>query len=784
MKITKIFLLTICLGLAFMANAQTPDYDLNLKTVRNDAKAGGELHVVVQIRATAAKSTFDIADFTLRLAFSNQALSIGNTPTVNVSKYSWSSSFTNHLASRFVTFNAGTNLHEVVWQQTDFNTGNIPTTPLTISQGWVDMIEFRFDIVSAEVAYTLIALGSGTQGPGSFNVREVIGGNSLSPVLVLGQGFTEVSFNGTNWTGGNGPGGIPDITDGCKRMVVSSGTATLVGHIECDFFRVAPGAKLVVGPNATLRPFMQNLQNSQFPTLSDFSYQVHSADDFIIDADANGYGQYIGPGVLGTIKQWIGTTSGWRNLSFPVSSGVGFNIGGSAGGFDANSTSFNSNPNCEGTWGNAINTVSVYRFNKGGPEPHEWYGAASAPTGGTEGFSVFAGGFFGTGGIATIKGTFLDPKTSLNYSYSHQAPHIAGGTGSQSAVTQQPGCINESVEDRQANWNGWALVGNPFPCNLDVNMFADDNGFNPNQIRIWNRNTNTYLTPQADGGSSTTTVAPMQAFWLKIGESGDNITLHFNASQRVFDAAQFFKYDGHYISLNAANDATGEQSEIFMQFNGQANKGYDMSYDSYAMSQSGLSVPQLAFHNTYNVNGVQVVAPLDHNTVPEVLYSDSYPLRFWSRAAGDFTFTVDTATMLPTWHVYIEDKLLAPGTFNDITKKGYSFSYDPLTDHTTRFVMYFAPSGNLDIRDEVKSQNSLNCFAYNDDEGIRVAFENYPFDQVNIQIFNAIGQLLKDDKRVNTNEVYLYSKVNNSIGYYVVIVNNPDGTIHSFKVIR
>jgi hypothetical protein len=424
----------------------------------------------------------------------------------------------------------------------------------------------------------------------------------------------------------------------------------------------------------------------------------------------------------------------------------------------------------------------VYRFDRGGPEPHEWYGAASAPTGGTEGFSIFTGGFFGTNGIATIKGTFLDPKGNLTYVYNHNAPHIAGGTGSQSEVTTA--CIPESVEDRQANWNGWALVGNPFPCNLDVNKFATDNGFLPNQIRIWDRANNNYLTPNADGGSATTTVAPMQAFWVKVGIAGNTFNLVFNAAQRVFDVAQFFKYDGNYITLSATNDATGEQQAIYMQFNNQANKDYDMSFDSYVMNQSGATMPQLAFHNTYNVNGVEVVAPLDHNTVPEVIYSDSYPLRFWARAAGDFTFTVDTATMLPTWHVYIEDKLVAPGTYVDITQKGYSFSYDPLSDPTTRFTMYFAPMGNLDIRDEVKNAQVNNCFAYNDNEGIRVAFENYPFDRVNIQIFNSVGQLLKDDKRVNTNELYLYSKANNSIGYYVILVNNPDGTVYSFKVVR
>jgi len=783
MKVKKILLVILNLAIAITLQAQA-DYDLNTKTIRNDGKVGGELHVVVQIRATATKATFNIADFTLSVAFSNTALTLGaNTNPVDASRYEWQGSFVNHLPNKVVNQqDGGSGFNNVGWNQFGTTT-QIPAVPLPIGTAWVDMLLLKFTILSTDRGFLILSLGPGIGNLTSFNVREVLSGNTLSPALTLGNGFTEVVYNGTNWTGGNGVNNSPDVTDACKRLYINAGIATLNTDVECDIFQVASGAKLIIAPNATLKSFMTTLVNAQLPTQPTLNYLVNVSDDFLIDANATGYGQYIGPGLPGTIKQWVGTDAGWRNMAFPVSGGTAYSVGGSAGGYNASSTSFNLNPDCAGSWGNYINTVNVYRFNKG-PEPHEWYGAPSATTGGTEGYNIFTGAPFGTNGIATIKGTFLAPGTTGTFAYTHSAPHVLGSTGSQSEVEQGSGCITEPAADRQANWNGWALVANPFPCNLDVEEFAIDNGIARDQIRIWNRVANAYVDGNAINGFNS--IPPMQAFWIKIGDptTTPSKTIVFQSDQRVFSAGTFQKYPGNQISLTATNLTTQDANAIHLQFNNSATKGYDQLYDAYVLSQPGDFMPQLAFHNTYEVNGKNVVAPLDYNTVPDVIGSDSYQLRFWSRTLGQFIFNVDTTTMLPSWNVYIEDKLIAPNTYVNITHSGYPFSYNPATDSPTRFVMHFAPSGSLDIKDETRIVKPINAYAFTDDKGIRVAFKNYDFDKVNIQIHNPVGQLLTFDKNVNTDELYLYPVIDKEIGFYSIRVLNPDGTVHAFKVIR
>jgi len=785
MKILKIFLVIISLGLAVSTTAQ--DYDLNLKTVKNDAVAGGELHVVVQIRATSAKSTFNLSDFTLRVAFSNAALSVGTVTPLPAARYEWQGQFSTHMPIKSVSLNSTIiGLNELVFFQADPFTANIPNTPLTIGTAWVDVISFKFDIISADAAYLFLNLGQGLGTLSGFNLSEVT--SSVPPQttapLGFGEGFTRVTYDGTNWKGGNGTNNAPNSTDGCKEIYIAAGTATITGNVACDFFRVDPGAKLIVASQATLRTFMQNTVNGQFPAQPTLGFQVSSSDDFVIDANSTGYGQYIGPGLPGTIKQWVGTDQGWRNMSFPVANTSSIDLAGGLFNFDVNSTSYNGTPDDCGSWGNEINSVNVYTFGIGG-QPHEWYGAASnTPTGSGVGYNVFVGGpIFGSSGVITAKGTFYDQSTVGFVSYTHDAPHRVGGTGSQSSVAST--CITDPPADRQSNWNGWVLLGNPFPSNLDVEEFAKDNGIALGQIRIWDRVGNT-IVAATDATKGFTTIAPMQGFWVKTGSAGDSKNLIFHTDQRVFGTTSFLKFAGNQVVLTASNTSNNETKSIYLQFNAYATKGYDQLFDSYGFNSQSQTAPQLAFDNSHMYDGANILAPLDYNAVPDVQASDSYNLRFWSRTAGQFKFDVDSATMLPGWHVFIEDTKLSPGVYQDITSSPYTFSYDPATDAPNRFIMHFSTSAKLTVdEDDAAFENtSYNALVYTDEYGIHINFEDYPFEKVSVQIHNSAGQLLNADTDVNTNELYSYRTDNNSSNFYLITVINSDGSTFSSKIIN
>jgi hypothetical protein len=167
----RIFLIAlISLSTLFSTNAQG-DYDLNIKTIKNDGVVGGDLHIVVQVRATATKGSFNAADFTLAVAFSNQALAINFTNTfVDASDYSWIAPFDTHYPLAAVTYYDGA----FGFSQVGFGRlgATYPVTPLPISATWIDMIELRFTILSTDKAQSFISLIDGLTGADVF--REVV----------------------------------------------------------------------------------------------------------------------------------------------------------------------------------------------------------------------------------------------------------------------------------------------------------------------------------------------------------------------------------------------------------------------------------------------------------------------------------------------------------------------------------------------------------------------------------------------------------------------------------
>jgi hypothetical protein len=751
----KIKYISFILALLLTSALFAQDYELNLKVVQNDRTIAGTFSVVVQVRATPSKGSFIAHGFTQLLIFNDNALDF------TAGSATYLGNFATHGLVPQSTQNQGSNSVEL-------GRGFFLTPPnLTVTTAWQDVVQLDFTIVDPNEILNMRDLGPGLE-PRSQVFDEWIGpGTNDINTLTFGGGFTSVSYDGTSWTGGNGAGGAPDATDAAKEIIVQSGVATLTGDVECDYFEVAAGADLVVGPNATLRPWTQSAANG---------YNiVDGVDGFLVDADATGYGQYLGPGLPGEIKQYVGTDQGWRNVAFPVSGGTNFALGGAPAGFGAASTSATATPVAGGDWGNYINTVNVYTFNNEQASRHEWYGAAAAPTGGTDGYNIFAGGSnFGTNGEFGIQGTFLDPSTAGTASYSHNAPH-ANGTGSQALQST----------DVEANWDGWELVANPYPCNLDAQEFATANGLAIEQVRVWDRSQNVYVNFSGSGVSGANpsvpsagsgVIAPMQAFWIKTGTAPSTANITYPEAVRTLGTGTFFKTAPQQVALIASNTSTNEAKAIHLRFDPRSTNGYDKAFDAYVFNQPGATHPQLAFHNSYNVGFQNVVAPLDYNTVPvQPNAVTSYPLRFWARSAGTFSYTVDQSLLNPAWKVYIEDLKTAPGTHVEITNSSYQFSYDPAVDSPERFVLHFADNAaSVGLGDQVQVTTWQAAAFFNNQGELVVSFEGELPGTVDAQIYDASGRLMFADQEVSTADQL---KVANSYkpGIYFIHLGDRDG---------
>jgi hypothetical protein len=771
MKFLRFTLSILFSALLGLNSAAQSDVQLNLVTIKNDAVVGGELQFKVQIRSTG--SSFNLGTSNINFTTS-QAILYKSIEPLNFSNAPYS--------PMTATYNASARRVSIMIDPDNLIAGN--GSPVSDSTGWTDVAKVTYEIVS----FLDLSVNFAYMGLASFpNKTEIRDDNGVSKYGVNQlDAFDRTRYVDTNsvivpgngiWSGGNGPNGAPDSTDGVKRIIVNSGTAILTGHVECDFFSTSiAGAALMIAPNATLITYNQVYSG----------YIVDSSYAFILDADSTGYGQYIGPTVDGTIRQYIGTDAGWRNIGFPVNgNGFDFDVSGGNHGFGASSTSFNATPDCGGNWGNYVNTVSVYRFNKG-PQPHEWYGAAAAPTGSTEGYNIYTGeGAFGNNGFASIRGTFFDQNAPVTYFYEHTDPHDSAngtGTGSQSAV--DTACIPESdPADRIANWNGWALLVNPYPCNIDVDTFALANGIANTNVRIWDRS-----EPDPALGvqgkyidRAGATIPPMQAFWIKLGTPGTTDTITFPGYIRTFSAGSFTKTSPPEVQLIASNTNTQEETAVHLRFNPNATIGYDRRYDAYVLYQPGNTVPQLSFHH---LNPKGSVDPLDYNTVPMPTEATAYPLRFWSRSSGNFSFAVDPAVLPPGLEAYIEDTKLAPGTYYPVSNGStYNFSYTRGIDVTERFILHVGPLGTIGF-DEQENIATGHVYVASNNEAMTLHFQNVEAKSARVQITNEVGQVVYRADEVSTHNPHVFHLSARRIGLYIVTVELDNGDISYHKVIH
>ncbi len=585
------------------------------------------------------------------------------------------------------------------------------------------------------------------------------------------------------WRGGTDATREPDLTDASRTLTVYNGPAvkTMIGRVATTNFLTE--TNIVVMPDA-------GFQTTSFGTIT-------GADSIIVKADITGYGQYIGPSIPGSIEQYVGTNSGWRNVCFPIASSNQnanrLNFGGAPINFNTSSTSYHASPATRdvcgvfGAWDNQVN-VYTFRGATGSPRPHEWYGASAAALGGTTGYSIFLdNGFFATTGIISVDGMFN--AGPLDYSYSHSTPHALNQNGaSQALYTGVGGCPDnpEIPADRKANWDGWALVANPYACGLDVTLFCATNGIAPSNVRVWNRaNPDTIL---GNGGidyryqsMAGKIIPPMQAFYVKVGTNGSSQSISFLDAHRAFSSESFLKSSSKEIELIAVNMIDSAANHTILAFDPMATNSYDVAYDSYVLSQPGNTTPQIGFHNQYVTNGTTVVAPLYVSTVNEPSQSASYPLRFWSRSAGNFSFSLDQSKLDPTWTVYLEDTKTAPGVSHNITNQSYNFSY-VLTDSPTRFILHYVNAAFGVDENSATAWNATGWFNNSNQLVIGLNGTSLP-NTAKVTIYDVAGKQLYTNAAADTNSEIVIDN-NFTAGVYMITLEGSNGETRFIKVVK
>jgi hypothetical protein len=340
---------------------------------------------------------------------------------------------------------------------------------------------------------------------------------------------------------------------------------------------------------------------------------------------------------------------------------------------------------------------------------------------------------------------------------------------------QFAGSLNNGEVSRNINrnasdpWAGWHMVGNPYPCAIDLASPGISWGQVEPTAYFWNQNSGNYYSyphlaspPINVGGDHSQYVPSMQGFYVHVSSSFSGTTsLTIDNSARLHDPEPFLKSteaaEG-FLVLKVTGTKNTFYDKAVIHFNSDANPGYDPGYDGYKLFGEE-DAPQLYSQ----IEG----ADLSYNSLPYAGAVTVVPLGFKCGLPGKYTITalnIDGFASLS--HVILEDK--KENRFQELlVNQVYTFNYE---------------TGEREDRFLIRFQNPSIGIGPNSGNGaIRIwTYEDYVYVQNNdaatqpeqLFVYDLLGrERYHSELTVNSLDKV---RMNLNSGYYVVKVIAKD----------
>ena len=338
------------------------------------------------------------------------------------------------------------------------------------------------------------------------------------------------------------------------------------------------------------------------------------------------------------------------------------------------------------------------------------------------------------------------------------------------------------------DWNldDWNLVGNPYPCAIDLEQFylenqgvitgsfyfwVDDqlNGTDYHQsddYAVYAENVGT----TANGGQAKRYVAAGQAFWVYAKQNG---TIRFKNDMRVIgNNSNLFKTDGTsentFVYLDVVNDSNNF-NQCAVGFNPTSTNGFDESSDApKGESGAGVSLGSLINGNPYSIQAFEKLETFESYAVPLSLYTN------W---AGDHTFHVSKFEGVGSnISVYLRDTKLNIDT--DLKLSDYILFLDT-GDYANRFELVFENTGTpTSVEDQMENTNLIKV--YQNDKEVYVETLDQQQTIESVVLYDLVGkELMRTNEQLNS--IVVIDGAILQTGTYIVKSRLIDGTIQTVK---
>lgn len=383
-------------------------------------------------------------------------------------------------------------------------------------------------------------------------------------------------------------------------------------------------------------------------------------------------------------------------------------------------------------------------------------------------------GYLGTTAFTTLTNT-----NGYNVYVPTDKTALFTGTVRAGTLFSSPNITFSSTDPTQSGWN---LIGNPFTCGVNANLFAFGSRLDIDKTVYFTKD-NQYCSWSVGGnaGINATNIIPsMQGFFVHAASNGPGRTLIIHPADRVYTAAPLYKKGlklnkgtedtrtDPYLKFNIS-DGTSFTDESIIYFFSDATAEFDGDYDAYKMLAENPALPQI-----YSVSsGIN----LGINGLPIPVGITTVPVNARIGVAKNYTINILDLQNLNDYDVTLID---GTNRINLKTNPNYTFStgIGTKTDLSIEFT-------NLLTSTEFPSEDPTSCWYSNGSIFIKSGLEGLDNNSI-ITIYDLNGRAVFLKKNVNIAKgETVQIPVNLPIGFYLTsLVNNKIRVVKKIVISR
>ncbi len=291
-----------------------------------------------------------------------------------------------------------------------------------------------------------------------------------------------------------------------------------------------------------------------------------------------------------------------------------------------------------------------------------------------------------------------------------------------------------------AMFDGWNLVGNPYPSaidwtsanitktNIDAAIyFYDDDGdgnFDNYKYYVDGGGDDAYY-PAISANEGSQYIPAFQSVFVKANTSGVS-SIRFTNACREHSIAIFFKSikktTNEQELIRLQTEKNGITDETVIRFLPEANVEYDGQFDAYKLFSRNDEVPQI-YSIAPNSNWLAI------SSLPGYDKETIIPLGVRTNTQGEYTISVTEINLEDNTNVYLQDN-----ENNSLTKlienTSYTFNASDKTSNN-RFNIVFSDEQT------VLDENVVQIYSYNNYLKILIGSENVDAE---LELYNILGQ--------------------------------------------